>query len=341
MGTSSEEIITRLLSMAHITGDKIVVEAGDKGGNNRIDLVHVDDKTYVVKWYFSSAKDTRDRLSSEWSFLEYAHRLAPEFVPAALAHSPEDHVALYEFIPGDKLDVTEIDAVAVEKAAEFLRQINSANESVRAVKLPDASEAFFTLQEHMDHVDKRLERFTGLTTEAADFLSFSQELAEFWDLLKEWMASEAKTQGISLTAAIEKEDRFISPSDFGFHNVLSDQNKNLTFIDFEYAGWDDGAKAIADFFLQPALPVDQEHFDLFVKTVLSNHENAEKVIKRVQIIHPLLALKWCCIILNPFVPEWAARNQFADSASDLNILKRQRLNSARKAFSNIRPLIEN
>lgn len=340
MERSSEEIIAQLLSMGSISGDNIVVESGDKGGNNRIDLVHVDDKTFVVKWYFSSAKDTRDRLFSEWSFLAYAHRLAPEFVPAAISHLPKDHVALYEFIPGDKLGVSEIDAAAVEQAAEFLRQINRANSSDDARNLPNASEAFFTIQEHMDHVGMRLDRFSSLGTEAEDFQKLSSELAVFWDELKNWIATEAERQGISLVNQLEKAERFISPSDFGFHNVLCDENKKLTFIDFEYAGWDDAAKAISDFFLQPALPVAMEHFDLFAKTVLQGHPNSEKVLARTKILHPLFALKWCCIILNPFVPEWAARSQFADSASDLNQLKQERLSRARKAFAKTQMLLE-
>ena len=39
----------------------------------------------------------------------------------------------------------------------------------------------------------------------------------------------------------------ISPSDFGFHNVLRRPGGHLVFLDFEHAGWDDPAKLFGDF----------------------------------------------------------------------------------------------
>ena len=49
---------------------------------------------------------------------------------------------------------------------------------------------------------------------------------------------------------LKKEEMIISPSDFGFHNVINKNNK-LFFIDFEYAGLDDPIKLICDFYCQP------------------------------------------------------------------------------------------
>ena len=51
------------------------------------------------------------------------------------------------------------------------------------------------------------------------------------------------------------EDCCLSPSDFGFHNALLDDEGKLTFLDFEYAGRDDPAKLVSDFFCQPEVPV--------------------------------------------------------------------------------------
>ena len=42
----------------------------------------------------------------------------------------------------------------------------------------------------------------------------------------------------SILKKIDEEDSILSPSDFGFHNIIS-KNQKLYFIDFEYAGWDD------------------------------------------------------------------------------------------------------
>ena len=42
----------------------------------------------------------------------------------------------------------------------------------------------------------------------------------------------------------------ISASDFGLHNAIMTE-RGIVFFDFEFAGWDDPAKAIVDFLLQP------------------------------------------------------------------------------------------
>ena len=55
--------------------------------------------------------------------------------------------------------------------------------------------------------------------------------------------------GLSMSAALPKETRCLSPSDFGFHNALLEATGKLRFVDFEYAGWDDPAKTGVRLFL--------------------------------------------------------------------------------------------
>src|SRR5258708_29751946 len=45
---------------------------------------------------------------------------------------------------------------------------------------------------------------------------------------------------------------------FGFHNALLRPSQELCFLDFEYAGHDDPAKMVGDFFSQPAIPEIEE-----------------------------------------------------------------------------------
>ena len=71
-----------------------------------------------------------------------------------------------------------------------------------------------------------------------------------------------------LPRKVAKEEKSLSPSDFGFHNMLIDKNGRLRFIDFEYAGWDDPAKIICDFFCQPKFPVPMNWMDSFIEEAL-------------------------------------------------------------------------
>jgi hypothetical protein len=106
------------------------------------------------------------------------------------------------------------------------------------------------------------------------------------------------------------EHRVLSPSDFGFHNALKDEAGKLWFFDFEYAGWDDPAKLLCDFFCQPQVPVSIEHADRFLET-LQMAVGDEDLPARYKMLLPLHAAKWACILLNEFLKPDAERRRFA------------------------------
>ena len=89
----------------------------------------------------------------------------------------------------------------------------------------------------------------------------------------------------------------------------------LYFIDFEYAGWDDPAKMICDFFCQPAVPAPQTWHRHFAHSVVAGFAGREELLQRVQILLPLYRIKWCCIVLNGLLPEGHARRLFAGAVS--------------------------
>ena len=62
---------------------------------------------------------------------------------------------------------------------------------------------------------------------------------------------------------IAQNETIISPSDFGFHNMLI--GKKCSFLDFEYAGIDDAAKLICDFICQPDLQLNKKQINFFIK----------------------------------------------------------------------------
>jgi thiamine kinase-like enzyme len=53
--------------------------------------------------------------------------------------------------------------------------------------------------------------------------------------------------GLDENNPLPKSQKILSPSDFGMHNAIFDCTGHFTFIDFEYFGWDDPAKLVADF----------------------------------------------------------------------------------------------
>ena len=134
------------------------------------------------------------------------------------------------------------------------------------------------------------------------------------------------------------EDRCLSPSDFGFHNALEESSGRLRFFDFEYAGWDDPAKTVCDFFCQPALPVPREHLPDFLDAVTEAVEDADSVRRRVRLLMPVYYLKWVTIMLNVFLPVGLRRRGFAQPEMDVERHKVEQLDKVRWALTDLPPI---
>ncbi len=107
-------------------------------------------------------------------------------------------------------------------------------------------------------------------------------------------------------------ERTLSPSDFGFHNALRGADGRLVFLDFEYFGWDDPAKTVADFLLHPGMQLPAALKQRFFFGMMAALASVPKLQHRVRAVYPLFGLKWCAILLNEFTLENLARRCFAD-----------------------------
>ena len=130
--------------------------------------------------------------------------------------------------------------------------------------------------------------------------------------------------------------RRLSPSDFGFHNALVGPDGRLVFLDFEYAGWDDPAKLIADFFCQPAVPAPLGECDRFVRTIGGELHDDGACARRLAVLWPVYQIKWVCIILNEFLPIGGARRRFARSGAEAAERKTMQLHKARHRLDALR-----
>ena len=98
---------------------------------------------------------------------------------------------------------------------------------------------------------------------------------------------------------IDARDCCLSPSDFGFHNALTGP-AGLGFLDFEYAGRDDPAKLVSDFFCQPEIPVPMRYHAGFIARLAQGLRLDAAGRARCRILLDAYRIKWTCIILNEF-----------------------------------------
>src|SRR5260370_15342476 len=97
-----------------------------------------------------------------------------------------------------------------------------------------------------------IEAEVGIDAEAAAFIH--NDLTPAWKEIADSACRSARSARLSLDEPLARTSWRLSPSDFGFHNALRTGDGCTRFFDFEYAGWDDPARMVCDFFCQPAVP---------------------------------------------------------------------------------------
>ncbi len=339
MPLSQDELLSVAGRLAAEAGCAAPVELTQLAGgkNNRVYRASIaDGSALVLKSYFFDERDTRDRLTAEWTFLDYAWQRGVRNIPQPLARDGVTRTGLYSFVSGDKLKAGAVARQHVDAALDFVRDVNGAPRAAKT--LPASSEACFTLDQHLQLVERRTARLTMLDADvplrdkAAAFIG--ERLLPGWQALKQKIAKQAEQAGIHSDVAIADAELVASPSDFGFHNALVNDQGHITFIDFEYAGHDDPAKLACDFFCQPEIPVPAVHFDHFVDRMASDLGLGADFRERCRLLIDAYHVKWTCIILNDFLPVGAARRAFAVH-SDWEERCAQQLNKAEQQLGQI------
>jgi hypothetical protein len=279
--------------------DPFVFEPIRSGRNSQVHKISNSNGNWIIKNYFQKTADRRDRMGTEFGFLSYLKNLGSTLVAAPIGIDRELNCALYSYISGER-PVT-VKNEHISQAAEFIKTINLNRNKLDAMALPMASEACTSWQAHLDLAESRINSLLAgqpqntVDVEAQQFVR--DHLQPFWHHLKTSINRTNST--ISFELPLPMESWIISPSDFGFHNVLEAKEK-LFFLDFEYAGWDDPAKLICDFICQPEVPITHEQVEQFMSELLPQFAEPEKIRKRVELLLPVHRLKWCCILLNEF-----------------------------------------
>jgi len=297
------------------------------GKNSRVYRVTCADKQdYIVKFYFSHQSDKRNRLKTEFSTLQFLHHNNVFNVPIILYKNDKFNFAILEYIKGTKIKSEEITNLDVDMLIDFLIILNRLKYNKESKKLSNASEACFTIDGYINNIQERLDRLEKLdkkqsTTDEMLFLYLKLAFIPAFRKIKQWCYSKNLCdQEISI------HQKTLSPSDYGFHNALRLSDNQIKFIDFEYFGWDDPAKMISDFLLHPAMDLSFELKQYFYNTIIDKFENSSFLKQRIFIVYPLVALKWCMILLNEFVPEHLKRRNFSgDGQNKIEIIQKNQI----------------
>ena len=288
------------------------------GRNSRVfRAVCADGTKYAVKEYEPSG--TWDRLDTEYRALELMHQKDISTVPHAILRNDQHRVGIYSFIDGTPLPqrvgmqdmhqaVAYISALARIRPEECTwRKIAAEGCRPFSLVLDDTTKRAFAIY--------TAERVTPLHKKAARFAEKN---------ILEALALLPLRNNLLAETAIPQETVILSPSDFGFHNAIRQADNSVVFLDFEYFGWDDPAKTVADFLLHPAMHLTESQKLYFVRELHHALPCPDTLSQRLSTAFVLYGLKWCTILLNEFLPNGLARRRFAgDHRPEEEILQEQ------------------
>jgi hypothetical protein len=321
IGVDDEAAVAKFLSLHGFGADfSFLPLAG--GGRHAVLKVVDGSRVAVLKRHGKHPHAAeRDSFERELACHEFIAEHAPDACPSIIGSDAASRSLLFAWADGVKIGSGDVDEAAVRRMADFLKLINApaARLAAESRALPSASEAGFTLQDHLLNARRRIARLLEIpdrSAVAADMKSFvAATLIPYAD---RWEAS------LSTGDLVQQATPVFSPSDFGFHNVIQGEDGRFVFIDFEHAGWDDAAKLCADFLIQPECILSQSLRRRFLDEMAEGDAIAEDLAERTQRLLPLQAVKWALIILNPF----------ADQAPDAQLLP-ARLQKACEYFERV------
>ena len=279
------------------------------GRNNKIIKYQVNNNHFIKK-KFSGKKINNLKESFFYdSISEY------NFAPQKIVSNYEGNFSIYNFIKGKKIKKIKLNHI--DQCVNFIITIQSKkNNFLKRLKNKYfyAQEKCLNLSDHIASIIKKKNRLKYSIKNSKNikltnffFKKLDPKLSE---IIKDIKKNYSK---YNLDYKVRSNKLILSPSDFGFHNIIENHNK-LFFLDFEYCGIDDPRKLICDFICQPDVYLNNKIINYFLKSINKNKIFNFKE-KDVFYLIKLYRVKWCLIILNDFVINVKKRRIFSGNHS--------------------------
>lgn len=304
-------------------------------GNSRVYKLTAERETdYFLKIYPDRQIDPRPRLETECAACQV---LRDRFYPVAEPVAADEHLGwgLYGWISGDPIGTP--DEQFLISATEFVQRLYFDSRSGDEFnRFNVASEACLSGSEINRQIQDRFQKLEAVESEElTDFLA--QDLIP---LIAATVQFAKDTCAQIFDMILDRSLQIPSPSDFGSHNALRDGAGRVTFIDFEYFGWDDPVKLVSDFYWHPGMNLSASLRKQWIANSLTIFREDQTFSRRLNAYLPLYGLRWCLIILNEFLKVGVARRSHADAtkADMLVDIRSRQLSKAKLLLQTIKEL---
>ena len=269
-------------------------------GNSRLYKMKLSNKKInAIKYYPDKILDNRPRLEIEYETLKFLRNNNINNVPKVVTKIENLNIGIYEWIDGKKLKNPKMKDI--DQAIVFIKKLKKLSNNVKAKKIQLATESCLSAGVLINQIENKLNKLIKIKSKYKKLANFLDDtFIPLW--LKVKVIGLKKWPISSRNKLLNKSKQILSPSDFGFHNSLK-KNGRITFIDFEYFGWDDPVKLTADFLWHPSMSLKKIHMNKWKKAMKKIFINDNDFYNRLNASMPLFGLRWVMIILNEFLPE--------------------------------------
>lgn len=309
----------------------------DSRGNNRLIKAELEGGHEVlVKRYLVDARDGRPRAATEFGSLKLLWNAGMRDIPRPLTLDPGGAFAVYSWLPGRPMkDLRPSDAHAAQ-AADFLRRLIRLSRRPGLRWSAEAADSRRKLSDYAAHIRRRLAKVRAGAAALGDKAAMRLVEHSLAPAAEAVIARLKARAGAEYDAPQPRHERILSPSDFGFHNAVLGSDGRARFLDFEYFGWDDPAKLVADLFHHAGQkPLSRRQQALFLDRLCRGWEGAAAFRRRLDLVLEPIALEWILIVLNVLSPDTLARRRFADPSLDPRKLVAERLRAALQRLERI------
>lgn len=305
--------IFQLMDVRNTIGDSILLEiyhyfhqlavkvsiCSDSGNHASYRLELDNEDVFFLK---KTKKPERRKLLNEYQALKLLNENKVCNVPRAIYLSANSDFIIQEWIAGKK--VAPISQHHLLKVIAFLQRLDALNQY--EIEYSNASMARTKLQDYMDAIELRIgEIYSGISTMSEQYpkLNLIKDLMDdkivpVQKQLFNRFLSQIERLNLDSEKVFEKEQWILSPSDFAFNNMLETADGELVFIDFEYFGWDDKVKLVADFLNHLGHSLSDEQYLFFLRQLQDTGFLDENCLQRYELVKDLIRLEWVLIALN-------------------------------------------
>ena len=270
------------------------------GRNSGIFRVEVGGEVFALKFFRPDAQRRRDRFDAETTALELFRDNNVPGVPRIFVKDREKNCLLMEWIEGLSVDHYDEDGIAA--LLMFVRAVYGISRKPPAGEIRRATEACLSGVEIIRQIHLRLSRLDPAKQAEPILCDFiDKEFMPVFNEVAEWSQEGYKRNRWDFMEDIPFERRTLSLVDIGCHNTLR-HGRQFYFVDFEFFGWDDPVKLVADTLQHPGMNLNARQKQDLLEGFLRIYGSDETFIVRLKLLYALFGLKWCMIMLNQFLP---------------------------------------